>query len=98
MPPIRALLHVPGERRIVTFDFSTKLRTGAAIMLGAVATVDDPGIVLDAPIVDPDTGLVDVMAAGGVDVVDYMLECTVPTTDGEILIMRMRLECRRFDL
>ena len=87
----------PGERRPVTFDFTSKLRTGAHLIGTATVSVD-PGLTLDGTDSDLGTGLVNAFLKDGIDGGNYTVTCQHNADDGEILMLAMIVEVRRQDL
>lgn len=82
-----------GERRIVTFDFSTKLPVGDTLS-GTATVTASAGLTVGAASSDLVNGLVNVPVSGGTVGNDYTVTCQHNTAGGEILIMAMIIEVR----
>ena len=93
---IPARLKFPGERKPITFDFTSKLRPGDSLVGTATATAD-AGLTLDGTDSDLATGLVNVFVKDGLDGHAYRLTCQHDTAGGEILMLAMTVEVRTRD-
>ena len=78
----------PGEARVVTFDFASKLNTGDTVT--AIASLLAPGLTVTAQL---RTGnKVSALLAGGTIDETHRVNCRVTTTQGETLELDVDVE------
>lgn len=78
----------PGEERLVTFDYTTKLLAGDSI--ASVVALDPAGLTASGTSIVGAT--VTVLISGGTDGVSYRVSCRVATAQGETLELDVDME------
>lgn len=82
----------PDESRTYAFDFSNLLESGETLLSGATIAAETTGLTIGSPAISGK--LVKVVIADGANGSDYVVQCSVTTSLGNILAIDGRMQVR----